>query len=140
MASNPNVNKVEYAGNTLIDLTNDTVTAADVISSKWVHLPSGARVQGTCTYNSDTSSDTVTQADVLSGKTVHLSDGTKVTGSCPYDSKTTDANATAAEIIRNKTAYVNKTKLTGTLDIYTTYVSSSNPSGGNDGDIWIVTG
>ena len=47
MASNQNVNKVVYAGTTLIDLTGDDVTAGDVLSGKKFHLPSGAEATGT---------------------------------------------------------------------------------------------
>ena len=35
------INKVIYGGNTLIDLTADTITAADVLNNKVFHLPSG---------------------------------------------------------------------------------------------------
>ncbi len=47
MANNQNVNKVVYAGTTLIDLTGDDVTAGDVLSGKKFHLPSGAEATGT---------------------------------------------------------------------------------------------
>ena len=47
MANNQNVNKVVYAGNTLIDLTSDDVTAGDVLSGKKFHLASGAEATGT---------------------------------------------------------------------------------------------
>lgn len=47
MATNPYVNKVEFGGQTLIDLTQDTVTAADVTANVWFHLPSGQRIIGT---------------------------------------------------------------------------------------------
>lgn len=47
MANNQNVNKVVYAGNTLIDLTADDVTACDVLSGKKFHLSSGAEATGT---------------------------------------------------------------------------------------------
>ena len=47
MANNQNVNKVVYAGTTLIDLTGDDVTAGDVLSGKKFHLPSGAAATGT---------------------------------------------------------------------------------------------
>lgn len=40
------VNKVFYGGNTLIDLTGDTVTAADVASGKTFHLPDGTQAVG----------------------------------------------------------------------------------------------
>ena len=47
MANNPYTNKVEYAGQTLIDLTGDTATAADVAKGKIFHLASGAQAIGT---------------------------------------------------------------------------------------------
>ena len=47
MASNPYINKVEYGGQTLIDLTQDTVTANDVAEGVYFHLPSGQRTVGT---------------------------------------------------------------------------------------------
>ena len=47
MANNQNINKVVYAGTTLIDLTGDDVTAGDVLSGKKFHLPSGAEATGT---------------------------------------------------------------------------------------------
>lgn len=42
MAENQYVNKVIYGGQTLLDLTGDDVIAADVLSGKKFHLPSGA--------------------------------------------------------------------------------------------------
>lgn len=45
--ANPYVNKVEFGGQTLIDLTQDTVTANDVAEGVYFHLPSGQRTVGT---------------------------------------------------------------------------------------------
>ena len=50
--TNPSVsgtvtNKVVYNGNTLIDLTSDTVTAAQVESGITFHLPNGHQATGT---------------------------------------------------------------------------------------------
>lgn len=45
--ANPYVNKVVYGGNTLVDLTEDDVTANDVLLGKSFHLASGARGTGT---------------------------------------------------------------------------------------------
>lgn len=50
MASNENVNKVVYGSDTLIDLTSDTATAADVAAGKTLHLASGAAATGTASY------------------------------------------------------------------------------------------
>lgn len=76
------INKVIYGGRTLIDLTADTVTAADVQSGVTFHLPSGAVGTGTCTYDSDTSTDTAVIAEVLSGRTFHAR-GSALTGTMP---------------------------------------------------------
>lgn len=73
------VNKVIYGGNTIIDLTGDTVTAADVLAGTTFHLPSGETATGTCDYDSDTSDDTAVIAEVLSGKTFHAR-GAALTG------------------------------------------------------------
>lgn len=76
------INKVIYGGNTLIDLTADTITAADVQSGVTFHLPSGVIATGTSTLDSDTSSDTALIAEVLSGKTFHAR-GSALTGTMP---------------------------------------------------------
>lgn len=41
------MNKVEFGGQTLIDLTQDTVTANDVAEGVYFHLPNGQRTVGT---------------------------------------------------------------------------------------------
>lgn len=80
MASNANVNKVVYAGQTLIDLTGDNVEASDVLRGKRFHDKSGANVTGTCDYDADTSDATAGASEILSGKTAYVS-GAQVTGS-----------------------------------------------------------
>lgn len=47
MASNPNVNKVVYGNDTLIDLTEDTVTADKILQGYTAHDRSGAGITGT---------------------------------------------------------------------------------------------
>lgn len=63
----------------------------------------------------DLTTDTAERADVLSGKYFHLKTGERTTGTCTYDSNTTDANAVASEILSGRTAYVNKNKITGSM-------------------------
>lgn len=46
MANNPYVNKVIYGGQTLIDLTSDTVSAAKLLSGETAHDKSGAQITG----------------------------------------------------------------------------------------------
>lgn len=74
-----NVNKVIYGGQTLIDLTADTVTSDKVLSGYTFHDKSGATQTGACTYDSDTSDATVAVAEILSGKTAYAR-GSKLTG------------------------------------------------------------
>lgn len=80
--ANQYVNKVIYGGNTLIDLTADTVTADKLLSGIKAHDKSGAVITGTCTYDADTSDDTAGAAEILTGKTAHVK-GSKVTGTMP---------------------------------------------------------
>ena len=70
--ANEYVSKVVLSnGTTLIDLTGDTVTAADMLSGATAHDKSGAPITGTCTYDSDTSDDTAAVGEILAGKTAH---------------------------------------------------------------------
>lgn len=80
--ANQYVNKVIYGGETLIDLTTDTVTAAQVLSGAKFHLPSGEQKTGTCAFDVDSSSATATQAEVLATKTF-AKNGSVLTGSMP---------------------------------------------------------
>ena len=65
MASNPYVNKVVYGNSTLIDLSTDTATQADVAQGKYFHLPTGERVQGTASGGGGTGSITQDQDGYL---------------------------------------------------------------------------
>ena len=77
----PNIiNKVVYDGNTLIDLTGDTVEADKVLSGYSFHDRSGAILTGTNTYDADTSDATAAASEIISGKSAYVS-GSKVTGS-----------------------------------------------------------
>ena len=80
MASNQYVNKVIFGGDTLIDLTNDDVTRASVLSGLKFHLPTGEATTGTCTYDADTSDANAVAAEILSSKTAYVN-GSKITGS-----------------------------------------------------------
>ena len=94
--ANEYTNKVVLSsGETLIDLTSDTVTASDVLSGKTFHLPSGASGTGSCTYDSDTSSDTATASELLSGKTAHAR-GALITGSMTNNGGVTGTISTKA--------------------------------------------
>lgn len=77
--ANMNVNKVIYGGDVLIDLTGDSVSADKVLKGITAHDKSGAKITGTCTFDSDTSEDTAAVAEILVGKTAHAR-GSKLTG------------------------------------------------------------
>lgn len=95
MPNNEYVNKVIFGGNTIIDLTADTVTTATLLSGTTAHDKSGAPITGTCTYDSDTSSDTAVIAEVLSGKTFHAR-GQAYTGTMPNRGAVTGTISTLA--------------------------------------------
>ena len=70
--ANEYVSKVVLSnGTTLIDLTGDTITAADLLTGVTAHDKSGAPITGTCEYDSDTSEDTAAVSEILAGKTAH---------------------------------------------------------------------
>lgn len=82
MANNAYINKVIYGGNTLIDLTSDDVTAADVQSGKTFHLRDGSTTTGTNIWDAYTQDATATAAEILATKTAYVNKN-KITGTMP---------------------------------------------------------
>lgn len=76
------VNKVIYGGNTLLDLTADTVTSDKLLSGITAHDMSGTQIEGSCTFDSDTSDATAKAAEMLIGVTGYAR-GSKITGTMP---------------------------------------------------------
>lgn len=89
-------NKIIYGGEVLIDLTADTVTAADLAEGVTAHDKSGAIITGTNTYDSDTSEDTAAVAEILNGKTAHAR-GTQLTGTMPNNGAVTGTISTKTQ-------------------------------------------
>lgn len=75
-------NKFIIGSTVKLDLSNDTVAAANVLSGYTFHDHEGEASAGTCTYDSDTSSDTATASAILSGETAHAR-GSQLTGTMP---------------------------------------------------------
>lgn len=73
------ISKVVYGGNTLIDLTADTVKADKVLTGYTTHGADGEPITGTCDYDSNTQDATAADAEILTGKTAYVK-GTKKTG------------------------------------------------------------
>lgn len=76
------INKVIYGGNTLIDLTADTVTKDKLIRGTTAHDKSGAVIEGTCDFDVNSSDATAAVAEILKDKTAYAR-GTKLTGTMP---------------------------------------------------------
>lgn len=97
MANNQYANKIIYGGQTLIDLTADTIEASDVINSKTFHDKSGAPVTGTCTYDADTSDADAVASEILTGKTAYVA-ASKVTGTMVNNASVTGTISTVAGV------------------------------------------
>lgn len=83
---NSNYNKIVYGGETLIDLTADTISADKLLKDFTAHDKSGAIITGTCTFDSDTQDATAAVAEILLGKTAYAR-GSKITGTMPNNGK-----------------------------------------------------
>lgn len=76
------ISKVVYGGNTLIDLTADTIVASKLLSGYTAHGADGEPINGDCDYDSNTQDATASDAEILKGKTAYVK-GTKKTGIMP---------------------------------------------------------
>lgn len=78
--------KIVFYGETLMDLTEDTIDAASLLKGKTAHDKSGAPITGTCEYDSNTTDATATAAEILLGKTAY-GGKQKITGTMPNKGK-----------------------------------------------------
>ena len=95
-----NANKTALRdGTVLIDLTEDTVTAATLASGVTAHDASGAIITGTNTNDVDSSDATALVGEILAGKTAGVN-GTIITGTMPNN------GAVSGTITDKSTPYV----------------------------------
>ena len=73
------ISKVIYGGNTIIDLTADTVKKDKLLEGFTAHGADGELITGTCDFDANTQDATATAAEILAGKTAY-NKANKVTG------------------------------------------------------------
>lgn len=73
------ISKVVYGGNTLIDLTGDTVAPDKLKKGYTAHGADGEVINGTCEHDANTQDATATDSEILAGETAYVR-GNKLTG------------------------------------------------------------
>ena len=76
------ISKVVYGGETLIDLTADTVTADKLLKNVTAHGKDGTLITGECQYDVDSQDATAAVAEILDGKTAYAR-GSMLVGTMP---------------------------------------------------------
>ena len=89
---------------TLIDLTADTITAADLASGKTAHGADGELIVGTSTKDVDTSEATALVGEVLAGKTFGAR-GSMLEGTMPNRGAQTGEISTVAQQVGIQNGY-----------------------------------
>ena len=91
MAKNSKI--VLSTGEVLMDLTNDTVAASNLLEGFTAHGADGEPITGGCKFDADTTDATATAAEILHSKTAYKN-GIKLTGSMPNNGAVSGTIAT----------------------------------------------
>lgn len=89
------ISKVVYGGNTLIDLTADTIEASKLLKGYTAHGADGEEITGSCTFDANTQDATAAASEILSGKTAY-NKAAKVTGTMKNNGAVNGKISTAA--------------------------------------------
>lgn len=92
------ISKVVYGGETLIDLTADTITKDKLLKGITAHGADGETITGTCEFDANTQDATATASEILMSKTAY-NKGVKITGAMPNN------GAVSGSIITKAGAY-----------------------------------
>lgn len=76
------ISKVVYGGQTLIDLTADTIKADKLLKGYKAHGADGEVINGSCDFDANTQDATATASEILIGKTAY-NKAAKITGTMP---------------------------------------------------------
>lgn len=76
------VNKVVFGGDTLIDISKDTVTKDKLLAGITAHDQDGNPITGECNFDAYTGDATAMADEILAGETAYRN-GAKVTGTMP---------------------------------------------------------
>lgn len=85
--------KIIFAGEVLIDLTADTITADKLLKGFTAHGADGEIINGTCDFDSNTQDATASAAEILIGKTAY-NKAVKVTGTMKNNGAVTGSIST----------------------------------------------
>jgi len=88
--------KIVFGSETLMDITDTTALASDVLSGKKFYGKDGAPTNGTCTFDSDTTDANALATEILTGKIAYVNKN-KITGSMANNGAVAGTIATKAQ-------------------------------------------
>lgn len=123
------ISKVVYGGNTLIDLTSDTIAPDKLKKGYTAHGADGEVINGTCEHDANTQDATAAESEILVNKTAYVR-GNKVTGKMPNNGAVSGTISTKSSKYTIPQGYHDGS---GTVQISTTEQEKLIPSNIRDG-------